>query len=146
MAPGTGTREPCRLWVIARAGRCGAGFVARAAAGASRAWSATTPAAFERRPPADAVLVCASGRERLRDVLALAPDVRWVHIRSAGVDGSLYPELADRPLVVTNGRGVFSRSLAEFAMAAVFHFAKDLRRLMRNQDRRAVGKDIRPSW
>jgi phosphoglycerate dehydrogenase-like enzyme len=97
---------------------------------------ADDPAAFAGGPPADAVLVCAPGRERLQATLALAPGARWVHFRSAGVDGSVYPELAERPLVVTNARGVFSLSLAEFVIAAVLHFAKGFRRLIRNQDRR----------
>jgi phosphoglycerate dehydrogenase-like enzyme len=35
---------------------------------------------------------------------------------------------------LTNGRGVFRDSLAEFAIASIFYFAKDLRRLIRNQE------------
>jgi phosphoglycerate dehydrogenase-like enzyme len=34
---------------------------------------------------------------------------------------------------LTNGRGVFSASLGEFALAAILYFAKDFRRLIRNQ-------------
>jgi phosphoglycerate dehydrogenase-like enzyme len=126
---------PCSLWVIARADDPGLPSLRDLPPGIALVVG-DGPTAFAREAPADAVLVCARGREPLRNTLALAPHARWVHIRSAGVDGSIYPELADRPLVVTNARGVFSRSLAEFAVAAVLHFAKDLRRLMRNQDRR----------
>lgn len=135
MPPGIEPREPCRLWVLARADDAGLPSLRDLPPNVTSVVGDEL-ATFQRQAPADAVLVCASGWERLRDVLALAPEVRWVHIRSAGVDGSVHPELADRPLVVTNGRGVFSRSLAEFVMAAVFHFAKDLRRLTRNQERR----------
>ena len=35
---------------------------------------------------------------------------------------------------VTNGSGVFSPSLGEFALAAILYFAKDLRRMVRNQE------------
>jgi phosphoglycerate dehydrogenase-like enzyme len=35
---------------------------------------------------------------------------------------------------LTNGRGVFSQSLGEFALAAMLYFAKDLRRMVRNQE------------
>ena len=34
---------------------------------------------------------------------------------------------------LTNGSGVFSQSLGEFALAAILYFAKDLRRMIRNQ-------------
>jgi len=36
-------------------------------------------------------------------------------------------------VVLTNGRGVFSPSLGEFALAAILYFAKDFRRMIRNQ-------------
>lgn len=69
----------------------------------------------------------------LSEVLPLAPQVRWVHIMTAGLDTALSAELLATPAVVTNGRGVFSRSLGEWVMAAVLFFAKDLRRLIDNQ-------------
>ena len=36
---------------------------------------------------------------------------------------------------LTNSRGVFSRSLAEFAVAAMLYFAKDFRRMLRARPR-----------
>jgi len=69
----------------------------------------------------------------LRDVFAICPKVRWVHSRSAGLETVLFPELVESPVHLTNGRGVFSQSLGEFALAAILYFAKDLRRMMRNQ-------------
>jgi phosphoglycerate dehydrogenase-like enzyme len=45
----------------------------------------------------------------------------------------LFPEFVASPVPLTNSRGVFSRALAEFVMAAVLHFSKDLRRMIRNQ-------------
>jgi phosphoglycerate dehydrogenase-like enzyme len=56
-----------------------------------------------------------------------------VHARSAGLDGLLFPELVESPVPLTNGRGVFSQSLGEFALAAILYFAKDLRRMVRSQ-------------
>ena len=38
------------------------------------------------------------------------------------------------PVPLTNGRGVFSQSLGEFALGAILYFAKDLRRMNRNQE------------
>jgi phosphoglycerate dehydrogenase-like enzyme len=46
----------------------------------------------------------------------------------------LFPELVQSPIPVTNGTGVFSQSLGEFALAVILYFAKDIRRLLRNQE------------
>jgi hypothetical protein len=69
----------------------------------------------------------------LRDVFAMCPNVRWVHSRAAGLDTVLFPELTDSPVPLTNGSGVFSQSLGEFAVGAILYFAKDFRRMIRNQ-------------
>jgi len=59
--------------------------------------------------------------------------VKWVHSLSAGVEKVLFPELIDSPVPVTNARGVFKRSLAEFAvLGMLFHFKK-VRRLIESQ-------------
>ena len=68
-----------------------------------------------------------------REVFRMCPNVKWVHSRSAGLDGQLFPELVESPVRLTNGSGVFSESLGEFVVGAVLYFAKDLRRMIRNQ-------------
>jgi phosphoglycerate dehydrogenase-like enzyme len=70
----------------------------------------------------------------LREVFLMCPRVQWVHSRAAGLDNVLFPELIDSPVPLTNGSGVFSPSLGEFALAAILFFAKDLRRMVRNQE------------
>jgi phosphoglycerate dehydrogenase-like enzyme len=82
---------------------------------------------------AEVILHCSGGRKRLEPLLAQAPRVRWVHSCSAGVEGLLFPALVHAPVVLTNSRGAYSRSLAEWSLAAVLFFAKDLRRLLRSQ-------------
>jgi phosphoglycerate dehydrogenase-like enzyme len=74
-----------------------------------------------------------AGRKLLEQVWEAAPRVRWVHSRSAGVDGVLFPALVESPVPLTNSRGVFSPSLAEFVMTSVFYFAKDVGRMVRSQ-------------
>jgi phosphoglycerate dehydrogenase-like enzyme len=69
----------------------------------------------------------------LRDVFLLSPGLRWIHSRSAGLEQSLFPELIESGVILTNGSGVFSPSLGEFALAAILYFAKDFRRMIRNQ-------------
>jgi phosphoglycerate dehydrogenase-like enzyme len=68
-----------------------------------------------------------------RAVFLMCPDLRWVHSRSVGLERSLFPELINSPVILTNGVGVFSGSLGEFAVAAILYFAKDFRRMVRNQ-------------
>jgi phosphoglycerate dehydrogenase-like enzyme len=69
----------------------------------------------------------------LKAAFPAARSVRWVHTLSAGIDRVLFPELVHSPVVLTNGRGVFRRPLGEFVLAASMYFAKDLRRLVHNQ-------------
>jgi phosphoglycerate dehydrogenase-like enzyme len=69
----------------------------------------------------------------LREVLRLSPRVRWIHSRSAGLEETLFPELIASNVIVTNSRGIFSPSLGEFALGAILYFAKDFRRMIRNQ-------------
>ena len=91
--------------------------------------------AFERlAADATVILSWSLAGQLLRDVFAMCPKVRWVHSRSAGLDGVLFPELVASPVPLTNGRGVFSQSLGEFALGAILYFAKDFRRMIRNQE------------
>jgi phosphoglycerate dehydrogenase-like enzyme len=90
--------------------------------------------AFERAAPdADVIFNWSGALALVREVFLMAPKVRWVHSRSAGLDHVLFPELVESPVPLTNGSGVFSPSLGEFALAAILYFAKDFRRMIRNQ-------------
>jgi len=90
--------------------------------------------AFERTAPNANVIFNWSGSPALlREVFPMCPRVQWVHTRSAGLDGVLFPELVAHPAPLTNGSGVFSPSLGEFALAAMLYFAKGFRRLVQNQ-------------
>jgi len=122
----------CTLWVLARARDPGLKTLERVPAGVCVVVGDTSEA-FDGQPPADAILVCSMGRELLRSVLPKAPTVRWVHSRSVGVEGIVFPGLAESGATLTNGRGVFSPSLAEWVIGAVLYFAKDLRRLVESQ-------------
>jgi phosphoglycerate dehydrogenase-like enzyme len=93
-----------------------------------------TTHAFEKAAADAEVIFNWSGSLSLiREVFLLSPRVRWVHSRSAGLERTLFPELIASDVVMTNGSGVFSPSLGEFALAAILYFAKDFRRMIRNQ-------------
>ena len=86
---------------------------------------------------ADAIVNCINPGLPLEQVWNLAPNVRWVHSMSAGIEGILFPALVASPVPLTNGRGVFARSLGEFALTSMLFFAKRLREMVANQ---AAGK------
>jgi phosphoglycerate dehydrogenase-like enzyme len=93
-----------------------------------------SPEAFVRAAPDATVIFNWSLQGDLqREVFRMCPNVEWVHSRSAGLDGLLFPELVESPVQLTNGRGIYSESLGEFVVAAILYFAKDLRRMIRNQ-------------
>jgi phosphoglycerate dehydrogenase-like enzyme len=87
----------------------------------------------EAAPQAEVIFHWSGSRDLTRSVFLACPHLRWVHFRSAGLDGRLFPELIASPIPLTNGSGVFSQSLGEFALAAVLFFAKDFHRMLRNQ-------------
>jgi phosphoglycerate dehydrogenase-like enzyme len=82
----------------------------------------------------DVIFTWGAKRDILEQLLPKARKLKWIHSRSAGLDSQLFPALAESPVPLTNGRGVFSQSLGEFAIAGALFFAKDLRRMLRNQE------------
>jgi phosphoglycerate dehydrogenase-like enzyme len=82
---------------------------------------------------AEVIFNWSGGLPLFREVFLMCPKLRWVHSRSAGLERSLFPELLARDIPLTNGSGVFSPSLGEFTLAAILYFAKDFRRMIRNQ-------------
>ena len=72
--------------------------------------------------------------EPFRSLFPQGKKLKWIHSLSAGVENILSPEVIASPVPLSNGRGVFRRSLAEFALGAMLFFAKDLRRMLGNQE------------
>jgi len=89
----------------------------------------------EAAPEADVIL---NGEFKdpklLKSSFPLATRVRWVHNLSTGVEHVLSPEIIASPVPLTNGRGVFRRPLAEWAVGAMLYFLYDYRRLIRQQE------------
>lgn len=108
----------------------------RLPAGTRIAAGASAEAFRQAAPEADVMLVGAVPRELFEEVFAMAPRLEWVHVMWAGLDSLLFPALAQSPVTLTNGRGVFARSLAEFVIAGMLWFAKDIRRMRRQQRER----------
>ena len=72
--------------------------------------------------------------ETLGPIIKELPYLSWIHSVTAGLDHMLCPEIADDPnLILTNAKGIYSSSLAEYVMAACSYFAKDFPRLMQQR-------------
>ena len=69
---------------------------------------------------------------RIKDSTGKPP--AWFHSFFAGVDalGGFLNTIDTTRTRTTNGRGAFSSSLAEFSLAAMFHFNKQIPRLQKN--------------
>jgi phosphoglycerate dehydrogenase-like enzyme len=123
---------PLVVWVLARPGDPGLHLLEPPPEGV-RFVVGWEPEAFDGAPAPDALLDCWAGPTRIVAALRKAPGLRWIHARSAGLDRVLVPEVVAHPALLTNGRGAFSPALAEFVLAALLFFAKDLRRLVAQQ-------------
>lgn len=118
--------------MLARPGDPGLPALSRVPAGVRVVVAHGAEEAIPHAGEADALLV-ALGRAPLQAVWPHARRVRWIHTRPAGVDHILFPELVESDVVMTNSRGVFSFSLAEFAVLGLLFFHKDVRRLLSSQ-------------
>ena len=84
-------------------------------------------------PKADLLLNGGFFNSVFKQVFPFATQLQWIHNMSTGVEGILSPEILASTVPLTNGRGVFSSILAEFVVASMRDFAKDFRRMIRNQ-------------
>lgn len=70
----------------------------------------------------------------LGELYTLMPKLAWIHNRYAGVDNVIFPALIESDRVcLTNARGLFSSSLAEYTVLSCLYFAKDVDRWKRQQ-------------
>jgi phosphoglycerate dehydrogenase-like enzyme len=91
--------------------------------------------AREAAAGADVIVNAMFGPQLLAMVTPLAVKARWIHSLWTGVDNVLSPEVIASPLPLTNGRGVFRGSLAEWSVGAMLYFSYNLRRMIRQQER-----------
>jgi phosphoglycerate dehydrogenase-like enzyme len=72
-------------------------------------------------------------RKPLAQLLQAFPSIEWIHARSAGIDFVTSPTLASSSAIMTNAKGTFSSTLAEYSLMACSYFAKDLPRLLKQK-------------
>jgi phosphoglycerate dehydrogenase-like enzyme len=77
---------------------------------------------------ADALFYFKASKEPLQQVWEHAGRLRWIQTASDGLDGLLFPELVASGVTVTNGRGVFDESIAEWTIGAILAMTTGLDR------------------
>jgi len=94
-----------------------------------------TPEAFSKEALAEVKVVLFNGSlgPSLQKIYPDLPNVEWLHCLSAGLDAVLTPQMVQIPTPLTNSRGIYARSLSEFALAGMLYFAKNLNRMRDNQ-------------
>ena len=91
----------------------------------------------KRAAETDVLLYGLGKPELLKAVWPEFGRLKWIHSLAAGVESLLFPDFVSSPIPLTNARGVYKESLGDFAIGAALFFAKDFRRMLRNQ---AAGK------
>jgi phosphoglycerate dehydrogenase-like enzyme len=89
--------------------------------------------------PVDDVEVMLRGwlsSEAFDRLLVRAPNLKWVHSATSGVERALTPAALERGLVVTNARGVFSRPIAEYVLMMILSVSRRLPQLLELQRER----------
>lgn len=87
----------------------------------------------ETLPGTQVMMVTDFRTEALAAAWPEAKQLEWIHATSAGVDALMFPELIEGPVKVTNARGIFDRSIAEYVLGTILMFAKDFPRSLRLQ-------------
>lgn len=91
-------------------------------------------AKLKMNPPTIVYVSDKSIRDLLAEVLVEFKDsILWVHARSAGIEHCTSETLAASDVTMSNAKGHYSSTLAEYGMMACSYFAKDLPRLLRQQ-------------
>lgn len=82
---------------------------------------------------ADADAIALWGFQNVEPLLQAAPDVRWVHSLSDGVEKLLTPSMMSRPIILTNSHGVHDRAVSEHTMALLLAWFRRIPDAVRSQ-------------
>ena len=61
-----------------------------------------------------------------RDAFRKAGRLRWVHSGAAGIGGSLFPEMMESEVLLTNSAGIYAEPMADQALAMMLYFTRAL--------------------
>lgn len=83
-----------------------------------------------------------TSEETYKHVLDSAPQLRWIHTGSAGVDNLLSPALKARNITLTNSAGVYGVPIAEWVLHALLMIAKRGPEMVLAQQARRWADDV----
>ena len=98
---------------------------------------------------AECLLVVSGNGENVEKVMKEMKSLKWIHGIFAGLDHMKSPTfdncVDERGITVTNAKGIFSSSLAEWCLGAAWYWSKDIVKLNKNKenkiyDRYSVGE------
>ena len=84
-------------------------------------------------PTADVIFHSTTDASIWPALLEATPNLQWVHSLWVGIDKLLTPAFKAAPVPLTNARGAYSKSLAEFCILGILFHAKNVRRLLRQE-------------
>ena len=85
---------------------------------------------FDYLPDTEILLIFLHGD---REMIDAAPQLKWIQAITAGVDALPLAEIARRGIRLTNGRGIHTTYMAEYAIAAMINLARGFHFMFRNQ-------------
>lgn len=78
-------------------------------------------------------ILVAWGWMDIRPLLTNAPNLKWVHTLSAGVENILNPKLQEMDTILTNSKGIHGIPVSEHVFALMLAFTRGLNYFIRNQ-------------
>jgi D-2-hydroxyacid dehydrogenase (NADP+) len=82
---------------------------------------------------AAADILVAWGFTDIRPLYQAAPNLKWVHALSAGVEKLIFPEIQASDTMLTNSRGIHGIPVSEHVFALMLAFSRGLNLLIRRQ-------------
>ncbi len=83
----------------------------------------------------DADAIALWGFQNVEPLLEAAPNVRWVHSLSDGVEKLLTKSMMGRPITLTNSHGIHDRAVSEHTMAMLLSWYRRIPDAVRNQSK-----------
>lgn len=74
------------------------------------------------------------------NILKKAPNVKWVHSVSVGLDAMLHEEILSNDVIITNSKGCTSVPIAEHTIALISSFARGIPTMIKNQMNKEWGR------
>ncbi|VBB05864.1 Hypothetical protein LUCI_1075 [Lucifera butyrica] len=81
----------------------------------------------------DTEILLAWGYMDIRPLVAAAPNLKWVHALTAGVEGLLFPELQQSDIIITNSKGIHGIPVSEHVLSLLLAFTRGINLFIRQQ-------------